>query len=117
MSVLYHPRKANLVVDASSRMPMGSVTHVDVCKKELVRDVHRLARLGVLPEDSSKRGFMVNHNSNLSLVVELKYKQHLDPLLIELRESVRSKSNDSLSLGGMGFLGIKVDCACQMWIT
>ena len=45
MSVLYHPGKANVVADALSRFSIGSVAHVEDEKKELVRDVHRLARL------------------------------------------------------------------------
>ena len=43
MSVLYHPEKSNMVADALSRMSMGSVAHVANGKKELVKDVHRLA--------------------------------------------------------------------------
>lgn len=35
---------------------------------------------------------MVHHNSYSSLVVETKSKQHLDPLLVELKESVLRKS-------------------------
>ena len=45
-----------------------------------MKDVHRLSQLGVWLEDSSKGGFMVRHNSESSLVVEVKYKQHIDPL-------------------------------------
>ena len=52
MSTHYLPRKSNLVVDAISHMTMGSVFHVDEAKKDLVKDVHRLARLGVRLEDS-----------------------------------------------------------------
>ena len=47
MSVHYHPGKANVVVDALSRLYMGSVAHVEEKRKDLVKDVHRLARLGV----------------------------------------------------------------------
>ena len=39
MSVLYHPGKANVVADALSRMTMGSVSHIDEAKKDLVKDV------------------------------------------------------------------------------
>ena len=46
MSVRYHFGKANMVVGALSRMTMGSVSHIDKAMKDLVRDVHRLARLG-----------------------------------------------------------------------
>ena len=43
MSILYHLGKDNVVEDALSRMTMGSVSHVEKVKEELVKDVHRLA--------------------------------------------------------------------------
>ncbi|WMV58709.1 hypothetical protein MTR67_052094, partial [Solanum verrucosum] len=45
MSVLYYPRKANVVGNALSRLSMGSVSHIEDGKKELVQDVHRLSCL------------------------------------------------------------------------
>ena len=63
-SVLYHHTKANVVVEALSRMTIGSVSHIDKAKNDLVRDVHRLSRLGVRLEDLFSDGsFMVNNNS------------------------------------------------------
>ena len=97
MSVLYHPGKVNVVVDALSRITMRSVSHVEKSKKDLVKYVHRLARLGVRLEDSPNGGFMVHHNSESSLVVEVKSKQHLDQPLMELKESVLGKLNKSFS--------------------
>ena len=44
---------------------------------------------------------MVDQNSEYSLVVEVKSKKHLDPLLIEMNESVLSKINESFFKGGM----------------
>ena len=67
------------------------------------------ALLGVWLEDSPNEGFMVHLNSDSSLVVEVKSKNHLYPLLMELKESVLSKLNESFSQGGMVFLGIKED--------
>ena len=64
MSVLYHPGKANVVADALSRMTIGSVSYVEEEKKELLKYVHRLARLGVKLEDSPNGCFMVHHNSH-----------------------------------------------------
>ena len=46
MSVHYHPCKANVVADALSRLYIGSVAHVEEEMKDLVKDVHKLARLG-----------------------------------------------------------------------
>ena len=64
MSVVYHPNKANVVEDALIRMTMGSVSHVEEVKKDLVKDVHRLSRLVARLEDSLNGGFMVHHNSD-----------------------------------------------------
>ena len=52
MIFLYHPRKANVVADALSHMNMGSISHVEEEKKDLVQDVHRFALFGVRLEDS-----------------------------------------------------------------
>ena len=54
MSVLYHPGKDNVMVDTLSRVSMGSVSHVIEGKKELARDVHHLARLGIRLFDSTE---------------------------------------------------------------
>ncbi|WMV29771.1 hypothetical protein MTR67_023156 [Solanum verrucosum] len=87
MSVLYHPDKANVVADALSRLSMGSVAHVDDERKELVRDVHRLARLGVQLVDSTKGGIMFHNGSESSFVADVKAKQCLDLTLVELKEA------------------------------
>ena len=94
MSVLYNPNKANVVADALSRMTMDSVSHVEECKKDLVRDVHWLARLCVQLEDCPNGGFMVHHNTKSCLMVEVKSKKHLDPLLMELKESFVDELNE-----------------------
>ena len=62
-----------------------------------MKKVHRLAQLGVWLEESSKGGFMVYHNSDLSQVVDVKSKQHLDPLFIDSKESVLKMNNKSFS--------------------
>ena len=101
ISVLYYPDKANMVVDSLSRMTMGSVAHVDEAKKYLEKEVHTLARLGVRLEGSPDGGAILHHNYESSLVIEVKSKQHLDQPLMELRESVLGKLNESFSLKGM----------------
>ena len=63
MSFLYHLHKANVIGDALSHMTMGSVSPIEEAKKDLVKNVHRLARMGVRLEDSPNSGFMVYHNS------------------------------------------------------
>ena len=102
MNVDYHPGKANVVADALSRFNMGSTTHVEDEKKELVKEVHRLARLGVRLVDSTSGGVSVHPSSESFFVVEVKKGQHLDPVLIELMDYVLMKMNKSFALGGDG---------------
>lgn len=63
MSILYHPGKVNMVIDAPSPLPNGMVSHVEEDKNELVCSVHRLARLGVWLVDSNEGGFIVHNIS------------------------------------------------------
>ena len=63
MSVLDHPGKDNVVVDALCRLTLCSVSHIDEAKKDIVKDVHRLATFGVRLEDSPNGGFMFHYNS------------------------------------------------------
>ena len=97
MSVLYHPGKDNVVADTLIRLSMGSVSHVEETNRNLVKDVHKLARLGFQIEDYPNGGVVVHHNSESSFVVEVKSKQQLDPLLMELIESALGKMKDSFS--------------------
>ena len=68
----YNPGKANVVSDASSRMSMGSTTHVEDEKKELVKHIYKLAILGVWLVDSSSGGISVQPSYESSLVVEVR---------------------------------------------
>ena len=98
MNVHYHPGKANDVADALSRMSIRSTTHVED-GKELVKDIHRLARLGVRLVDSTNRDVSVHPSSESSLVVEFKEGQYLDHVLIDLKDSVLVKMNESFAWG------------------
>ena len=100
MSVLYHPDKTNVVADALKWMTMGSVSHLDEPKKDPEREVQRLDRFGMRFEISPDGGAIVHQNSESSLAVEVKSKQHLDKSLMELNESVLGKLNEALSLEG-----------------
>ncbi|WMV32815.1 hypothetical protein MTR67_026200 [Solanum verrucosum] len=83
---------------------MGSVTHIEDEKKELVQNVHRLTWLGVQLVDSPMVGVKVHMGSKLSFVVHVKSKQDLDPILLELNELVLKKSVEAFSQGGYGVL-------------
>ena len=90
-----------MVVNTLSHMTMCCVSHVEEANKYVKKDVHRFARFDVRSKYSPNGGLMVDQNSESLLVVEVKSKQHLNQPLIELKESVIGKFNDSFSLGGM----------------
>ena len=59
MSVHYHHFKENVVEDILSILFMGSLAHVEKKWKELVKDVNRLARLGVCLISISDNGVTI----------------------------------------------------------
>ena len=63
MNVHYHPDKDNVVVDALSRFSRGGVSHIDDEKKELVKEVHQLAWLGVRMLETPSVGISVHSSS------------------------------------------------------
>ncbi|WMV13443.1 hypothetical protein MTR67_006828 [Solanum verrucosum] len=91
MSVLYHPEKANVVADSLSWLSMGSVAPVED-NKELVHDVHRLARLVVRFVKSNEGGVVVHNGSKSSFVSNVKSKKDVDMILFDLNELVSKKS-------------------------
>ena len=101
MNVHYHLGKGN-VAHALSRMSMGSTAHVEDEKKELVKEVHRLARQGERLIDSTSVGVSVHPSSESSLVAKVKKDHHHDHVLLELKDSVLININESFSLGGDG---------------
>ena len=104
MRVHYHIGKANVVAYALYRLSMGSVAYVKEERKELVKDIHRLARLGVLPMSISNSGVTVQNGAKSSLVVEVKEKQECDPILLELKGAVNIKKMEVFYQGGDGLL-------------
>ncbi|KAF3680008.1 hypothetical protein FXO37_03563 [Capsicum annuum] len=89
--VLMQKGKANVVMDAQSRVSMVSVSHMVEGKKKLAHDVHRLARLGVRLSDSAEGSIGVQSSSKSSLVSEVKEKQYLNSSLVRLKESVKDQ--------------------------
>lgn len=61
-TILYHPKKVNVVVDAFNRKErsIGSLDHFQVLTCLLARDVQTLANYFMMLEVSEKRGFLAN---------------------------------------------------------
>ena len=80
MSILYHLGKANVVADVLRRLSMGTASLVEEEKRELAKDVHKLACLLVRHMDSTQGGIVVTSGVESSLVSEVKEKQDQDPI-------------------------------------
>ncbi|KAF3643286.1 hypothetical protein FXO38_20699 [Capsicum annuum] len=78
MSLHYHPGKANVVADAISRLSMGSLSHVEEGKKEML--------------------------AKSSLCAEVKEKQVEDPILEQIKKDVVQQKVMSFEIGGDGIL-------------
>ena len=96
----YHPCKENVVEDALSRLSMGSVAHVDEERNELVKDVHRLARLGVHLMIISESGVKLQNGKESSLIVMVKEKQESDLIILELKGALNNQRVEVFSKGG-----------------
>ena len=105
MSVFYHSGKTNVVADALSQLSMRSMSHIDDEKKDLVKEVQQLARLGVQLANAPSGGVLVHLGSESSFVVNFKANHHLDRVLMDLKDLVLIKLNELFSLGGDGVLG------------
>mgnify|MGYP005874182081 CR=1 FL=1 len=93
-----------MVADALSRLSMGSLAHVDKEKRELVKDIHRLANLGVCLLDSKDSGVIVQEVVRSSLGAEIKEKQVLDPILMKIKSDVGGKKVVVFDISGDGTL-------------
>ncbi|XP_070036137.1 uncharacterized protein [Nicotiana tomentosiformis] len=78
---------------------MISFAHLEAYQRSLVKEVHRLASLGVHLADSSEGGVIVQNRAESPLVVEVKGKQFNDPLLVQLKEGIHKHKTMAFSLG------------------
>ncbi|XP_070050589.1 uncharacterized protein [Nicotiana tomentosiformis] len=105
IDILYHPGKANVVVDVISQKSMGSLAHLEAYQRPLAKEVYRLASLGVRLADSSEGRVIVQNRAESSLVVKVKEKQYNDPLLVQLKEGIHKHKIIAFCLGmGDGIL-------------
>ena len=79
---------------------MSNIDHVEEERNELVKDVHRLARLGVRLMSILDSGVTVLNGAESSFVVEVKEKQDSEPILLELKGAVHNQRVEVFSQGG-----------------
>src|SRR5262249_34145160 len=87
--ILYHPGKANVVADALSRKSMGSLHHISIQKKELVKDLNGLFNMGLHLEVSDSQVLLAQFQVKPSLIDEIKTAQNSDPEIAKLKITVQ----------------------------
>lgn len=107
VDILYHSGKANIVADALSRKSMGSLSYLGTEKREMARELHRLAGLGVRLLDLDDDGVTVQDTAVSSLVMEVKARQHKDSDLEKFKGKAQQQESLSFNIGGEGVLRYK----------
>lgn len=91
MSLHYYPGKANIVVDTLSRMSMGSLSYVNEDKWYFVKEIHHLVNLGISLSYSKDGGVIIQEVVRPSLGAEVKQKQVLDHILMQITNAKGKK--------------------------
>ena len=68
MCIFYHPCKDDIVVDALNWLSIGRTAHVKEEKRDILKDVHRLACLGVRLVDFTEGEIVVTNKFESSIM-------------------------------------------------
>ncbi|XP_075108935.1 uncharacterized protein LOC142180766 [Nicotiana tabacum] len=85
--------------DTLSRKSLDSLVHLRAYQRLLAKEVHWLSTLGVWLTVSGEGRVIVRNRVESSLIVEVKEKQHEDPLLVQLEEGIHKHKTMDFSLG------------------
>ncbi|XP_015163896.1 uncharacterized protein [Solanum tuberosum] len=96
--------KGNIVADALRRLSMDSLAYLSATQREVARDVHKLANLGVRLMDSEDGSIVVLNTVESSLVALVKERQYSDPILLKYKEGIWKHPVTPFELAGDGTL-------------
>lgn len=104
MSLSYHLDKTNIIVDALRSSPMGRLSYIDEEKRGLVKGIHRFANFRVCLLNSKNAGVIFQEVVKSSLSDEVKEKQALDPIHMQIKDNVGQKRVMDLKIRGDSIL-------------
>ncbi|XP_070020669.1 uncharacterized protein [Nicotiana sylvestris] len=109
ITILYHPRKANVVVDALSRkaVSMGSLAFIHVGERPLAVDVHALANQFTRLDISEPSRVLACVVSRSSLFDRIRKHRNDDPHLLVLKDKVQQGDARDVTIGDNGVLRIQ----------
>ena len=90
ITILYHPRKVNVVADALSRKAgsMGSLAHLQASRRPLAREVQTLANDMMRLEVNEKGGLLASVEARSSFLDKIKGRQLDDEKLRRIQDKV-----------------------------
>ena len=90
IAILYHPGKANVVADDLCRKAgsMGSLSHLQVSRRPLAREVQTLANDFMRLEVLDNGGFLAYVEARSSFLDKIKGKQFTDKKLSRFQDMV-----------------------------
>nr|XP_009763383.1 PREDICTED: uncharacterized protein LOC104215311 [Nicotiana sylvestris] len=96
-SILYHPRKTNVVADALSRKSMGGLAYIAPTKKLLAKDIQILDDTSIRFNVGNSEALLACAQTKSSLVECIKATQYEDERLCKYRdEALVGKSKDMI---------------------
>ena len=104
--ILYHPGKANVVVDALSRKSAGSFAHINTERRSIIKELHEFIDQG-LQLKVTKKGTLAQFRVRSVYLDRVKITQKSDPQLQKIMFDVQQgqsrdfmiDSDDTLRLG------------------
>ena len=93
-SILYHPGKANVVADALSRKSAGSLAHISIERRPIIKELHELIDQG-LQWKVTKKCILAQFRVRSVYLDRVKAAQRRDPQLQKIMFEVqRGQSRD-----------------------
>ncbi|EOY08659.1 DNA/RNA polymerases superfamily protein [Theobroma cacao] len=103
-TILHHPGKANVVADALSRKSMGSLAHISIGRRSLVKEIHSLGDIGVRLEVAETNALLAHFRVRPILMDRIKEAQSKDEFVIKALEDPRGKKGKMFTKGTDGVL-------------
>ncbi|EOX94130.1 DNA/RNA polymerases superfamily protein [Theobroma cacao] len=103
-TILYHPGKANVVADVLSRKSMGSLAHISIGRRSLVREIHSLGDIGVRLEVAETNALLAHFRVRPILMDKIKEAQSKDEFVIKALEDPQGRKGKMFTKGTDGVL-------------
>ncbi|WRX16496.1 Reverse transcriptase [Theobroma cacao] len=103
-TILYHPDKANVVVDALSQKSIGSLEHISTDRRSLVREIHSLGNIGVNLEVTEINTLLAHFRVRPILLDRIKKAQSKDDFIAKALEDPQGRKGKMFTEGTNGVL-------------